>query len=1386
MINNLLVRDLLTEGMPLLWQRINKDRLAKLEHGFCQWEIAQQPCPQKVKLIDWMAEKLSEYLSQHIRNTLQHIEQLSFYRGEFTRAFNHAATEQERQHYILDMAEKLGADPQKLKGDRKALSRWFGYEAILDRYHHRLAEQETSIVFNLDRLDMTIARTMRSVDSAKQKEDMWQRLALESVTRSLFNYVGDTRVRIAAFHCMSVGLRELKPANAMNNIDVSTLQFIYRSALDHEQEVWIQCEALLLLRYISSGHLRTALEKRLKNNREGDDIFVRRRALKYLIDIIKEIPETALLVELVLNDPSPYVRQGLAEFIFKLDEPLRSVCMKRMLHDSDRAVRAAAVLSIKVSVGDALPIRKAQSMLSDIFQEEIDTYVLHTALDVSDSVHEILSKRNVEDALSWAKALGPYIERLQDNEDHPSINERAAEITQRMWLRCSAQASLLNKRLSLLLQEGGKKTINLDNEKESHDLLGRILSIRAQNDLGFDGEVRDDKMRIHQGDRFRFRLWRLLYEFRKPATDKRQGFRHTVGRIYSGTVRARSAKMAEAAETRVPGEPLYYPNEDSVRPYLPLVDEIISSLDQDNDVKPVKFYSSYGITEVTPPQSLQERIFMRAKLVFKFDHYARLRNWTEHSHHQANGYIVALTDLGFDINFAPYETVFLDKNSAGKKKHVMKFFPALLPLPLGDLWSRISNYVSSLYENSIIELVLFLIVAFALFSVRHLYTSLRIRQARKYLPLVIGGWGTRGKSGVERMKAALFNALGYNVFSKTTGCEAMFLHAYPHGPLRELFLFRPYDKATIWEHANVMQIAKSLSVDVFLWECMGLTPEYVKILQKQWSRDDLSTITNTYPDHEDLQGPAGINVAQTMVNFIPDQGILLTTEEQMLPVLKEGASKVSAKVYEVGWQEAGLLTGDVLSRFPYEEHPYNVALILLLARKLGVEEDYALKEIADRIVPDIGVLKSFPVSEVFGRRLDFVNGMSANERVGCLGNWERMGFDNYDYDVDIDTWISALVNNRADRIARSRVFADLIVRDLKADHYYLVGSNIEGLLGYIEKSWKTYAKELVLWEEGDNENNNALKLFDEESRQLRVPMSTKTVMNKFKCMLKSLGSDIDESKLISLMNDETALRAYLLRHRGESYLESFVEHLQIMRKGYQAYLKLRNRISECEIEDRAQIMIDYKVFLWVWFSKKLLPIEQEDIHGEDVIRFIAEKTPPGYHNRIMGLQNIKGIGLDFVYRWLAWERCHGLCNAIQNNDYSVMERALTNLASFEDHGLLTETYTRESLINVREHPMAQTEHYQAELNVIESNLGVSVQRITNTKENRKIKNNIWRRLLVILESFLDAGDAIKRRKTANRIYRDLTEERISHARAALELKNLNQRQQGGWLVRELG
>src|SRR3546814_3687675 len=83
-----------------------------------------------------------------------------------------------------------------------------------------------------------------------------------------------------------------------------------------------------------------------------------------------------------------------------------------------------------------------------------------------------------------------------------------------------------------------------------------------------------------------------------------------------------------------------------------------------------------------------------------------------------------------------------------------------------------------------------------------------------------------------------------------------------------------------------------------------------------------------------------------------------------------------------------------------------------------------------------------------------------------MGNWTRMGVADHDLAHDPEVFVTTVVNNRADRVPRSRVFARILARDVSADRHFLIGSNIEGLLGFIEEEWQTYIGEQTLFAQG--------------------------------------------------------------------------------------------------------------------------------------------------------------------------------------------------------------------------------------------------------------------------------------------------------------------------------
>ncbi|WP_241652089.1 hypothetical protein [Pseudoalteromonas phenolica] len=52
----------------------------------------------------------------------------------------------------------------------------------------------------------------------------------------------------------------------------------------------------------------------------------------------------------------------------------------------------------------------------------------------------------------------------------------------------------------------------------------------------------------------------------------------------------------------------------------------------------------------------------------------------------------------------------------------------------------------------------------------------------------------------------------------------------------------------------------------------------------------------------------------------------------------------------------------------------------------------------------------------------------------------------------------------------------------------------------------------------------------------------------------------------------------------------------------------------------------------------------------------------------------------------------------------------------------------------------------------------------------------------VIESFLDAGAAVKRKKTAQQVYQDIADQRITIEKAISVLATLNRSQKPGWLT----
>lgn len=1351
---------LLNEGLRPHEVRLEQRHVAMLASDWPAW-LEQQDIRHTAP-VELLAVR---YVQSHIARLVQEIASVREGQGNFTRRYAIAGSDEERRRIILDYARELGASRMQLRGDAKAFRRWFGADAVQDRARIRIFNAERMLSFCLQSLGRLGVRHLRQV---KDHEAAWNALALEDMILPLLAWDGDARVRTETFHALAHTLQALPAELATHAMSDTTTAYIYRAALDKRLDVWIQREALLLLSVIAQDKFADVVQQRLQEKAGGDDLFVRRYAIELVGAAAYLESKQEQLFDAALNDPSPFVRQGTAQSLVAATDDVVRKCWPLLgIGDAIVQVRAAALMQLPRLACRGGLYEDTLSWLATALQREKEMFGVRVALKV---VEDSALALNGEMQSQWIALLLPLVEQLHVDSPLLMVRRWAAETRERILCRIDPRSKALAQQFAAIASDCAPgNACNVTSMTDDVDRVGRVLACLSQRDHGIGLERKQGGWRAWRGHRFGFRMWRLLHEWRHPSPDKRQAFKHTIGRTFRGVVRAPSAILSELAQTKVPGEPLHMGSEAGWRPYLPLVDELISLLDESPSEGPLRLYTAEGVTEVSAPDSLAKRLVIRATLTREFEKFATARNWVEGSAAHPATYLKMISELGFQVRYRPYSGT--QPDSA-----VTRFFPALAAVSIPDLQNRVENYFLSPYDNTLFDLGVFIGLSIAGFVGHHLWVNHRMRQARNGIPLVVGGWGTRGKSGTERLKAAMFNAMGYSIVSKTTGCEAMFLYSPPQGELREMFLFRPYDKATIWEQFNVVRLANRLGCEVFLWECMALTPAFVRLLQRAWMRDDYVTLTNTFPDHEDLQGPAGINIPQVMTEFIPKQRVLLTSEEQMRPILQTAADELGTELKGVGWLESGMIAPDILARFPYQEHPDNIALVATLGAEMGIGYDYALKAMADRVVPDLGVLKTFPVAHIGTRRLEFSNGMSANERYGCLGNWKRLGFDRYDPKTEPGVCISTVVNNRADRIARSRVFAGVLTQDIRADFHVLIGSNLDGLRGYLRESWDAYAKGLTLWPQHGSDGG-AVSMLTVLAREHRIVHTAEHVAARLGVMLQGIGAP---AELAAHSGNSQALGQALsslgLAH-AEEVVHFHTRDVEILKE----YAQLEQRCQQAGKQPNPELDQAFRQQMWQWFERRIIVVENYYATGDAVIAAIRDATPPGFHNRIMGMQNIKGTGLDFVYRWLAWDTCHRACKDLLSRDAALQRRGLTNLAEFQEYGLLSEIEVTSTLAAVRDTPFGQQERVRANLTTIASNLESTMNEVrANINTTR---SNGWKEKLIdAVEAFLDAGDAVRRRKRADRIYDDLVARRIGEARAVLELQALTRRQKGGWLT----
>ena len=293
-----------------------------------------------------------------------------------------------------------------------------------------------------------------------------------------------------------------------------------------------------------------------------------------------------------------------------------------------------------------------------------------------------------------------------------------------------------------------------------------------------------------------------------------------------------------------------------------------------------------------------------------------------------------------------------------------------------------------------------------IFFIKLIYEKISLEKARKKINIVIHVNGIRGKSTVSRLIDAGLRDGKKKVFTKVTGTEPKYIDI----DNQEKDIKR-IGKANIREQIRTIKKAAKCGADILVLECMAVKPELQKISEEKIVKADIGVITNVRYDHLDEMGESLEEIANSLCNTMPQDGIIVTGEEKKLDIIKEKAKLKATKV---------LFMDGLKDEYKEIDFMENVAVALKVCECLGVEREVALKRMK-KYKKDSGVLKEIKFLNSQGKKISFINLLAANDPdssekiIKSFESEELWSRKKY-----------LMVNNRRDRLSRLEQFVSFV------------------------------------------------------------------------------------------------------------------------------------------------------------------------------------------------------------------------------------------------------------------------------------------------------------------------------------------------------------------------
>jgi len=306
--------------------------------------------------------------------------------------------------------------------------------------------------------------------------------------------------------------------------------------------------------------------------------------------------------------------------------------------------------------------------------------------------------------------------------------------------------------------------------------------------------------------------------------------------------------------------------------------------------------------------------------------------------------------------------------------------------------------------------------ALAIFLVYLFIERLWLRSKVEAVPLRICVTGTRGKSSVTRLIAAVLRGSGKTVLARTTGAKPILI--FPDGSEEEI---SRRGLPTILEGKKILQAGAKLGVDVCVVELMGIHPETIYVESQEIFKPQILVLTNVRLDHMEQMGSAKDNVAFCFAGAIPEGGTVIVPEKEVYPVIQRIAESKNAKILEIQENSYQEYMGGA-SRVLISEFDENVRLSLAVTEYLGEDMAEAFRAMCGAL-PDFGSLKVWhefrdpPLPDWY-----FVSGFAANEPESTQSIFSKLR----DKKLLEDRTVIGLLNLRRDRGDRTLQWIDAL------------------------------------------------------------------------------------------------------------------------------------------------------------------------------------------------------------------------------------------------------------------------------------------------------------------------------------------------------------------------